>query len=183
MSKLTLCILLLLVIVPSALAQSPTPTPTPTLTPVPDITLEEPTITIEAAPLEAPEPSPIQEAVGWLAATLGVWAIWSASVSTTLEKVKEQVDPFLSVLGDSGNIKPIRALVIVVLVFVAGFITVRESGYNVFANAPSWIVLDADWQTLITGVFLSVGAFLFHDVPLAWRNQQVLEELLKPPAG
>lgn len=111
--------------------------------------------------------------VAWAIFLLTYWAVFSGTISTTLEQVKQRGQPILDLLGLTRGSEA-RAFSLVIFVFVAAFIS--SQGVDIFANAPDlvWDYTSDFSRTLITTFFLASGAFLFHRQLL--RDKPAVEE-------
>ena len=117
----------------------------------------------------------LTDLVIWLGATLSTWVVASEIVTTFIEKVKPTILSIMNVveqiikslLGDEHefSIKPIRDSLIVVFIYVAAYMAVDATAYNLFDGAPSWLRHVADgYEPYIGAGWLALGAFLFHRV-------------------
>ena len=111
----------------------------------------------------------------WLGATLSAWVVASEIITTFVEKVKPVYQNLLniielvfrSVLGTetSFSIKPIRAPLIVLFVYIASYMAVTETNYNMFEGAPLWLQgLAENYVVYINAAWLAFGAFFFHRI-------------------
>lgn len=107
----------------------------------------------------------IEETLAWLFTLFGVWSVWSLSVKVTFDKIKDlALTPILELMAFTDDrLHFVRYVLVVMGVLVASFIASGQ--YNIFAESPFVDSVAADYDRLITTLFLAAGATIFHDAP------------------
>ena len=128
---------------------------------------------------ELTEPVTSNDAVDWLISILGVWGLWSAAAVVTFEAIKSStLQRIYNLTPDWIETEEFQAFVYAIALGVASYVTVVESGFNMFLDAPEYIQFQNEsWAEFWTAVFLFAGAFLFHNVGEYFGFQKIKRQI------